>query len=167
MRSHARTRSTSPSRRAPTSISRSLRPTAPPSASTSANGAMPRSRQRVPSSSDGDMVAPMRPTDESSTPAISPDAVLVRAREVRVRLTDEDEIGLDVGGDQLHAPRVALALLDAFSTPRRVGEVLASITGGDERRLEAEACVASMVRNGVLVVPEERAALGTRGWVRP
>jgi hypothetical protein len=114
------------------------------------------------------MVPPMRPDDPTSTPAIAPATVLVRAREVRIRLTDEDEIGLDGGGDQLHAPRIALALLDAFATPRRVSDVLAGIAGGgEERRLEAEGCVSSMVRNGVLVLPEERAALGTRGWVRP
>jgi precorrin-6B methylase 2 len=104
----------------------------------------------------------------SAEDAIGPETVLVRVREVRVRLTDEDEIGLDVGGDQLHAPRIALALLDAFAAPRRVGEVLDAVAiAGAEQRLEAQECVDDMVRNGVLVVPEERAALRTRGWVRP
>jgi hypothetical protein len=97
-----------------------------------------------------------------------PDTVLVRVREVRVRLTDEDEVGLDVGAEQLHAPRIALALLDAFATPRPVHEVLEALAAtGAEERLEAEGCIDDMVRNSVLVVPEERAALGTRGWVRP
>ncbi len=104
----------------------------------------------------------------SAEDTIAPDTVLVRVREVRVRLTDEDEIGLDVGGDQLHAPRIALALLDAFAAPRPVGEVLDAVAiAGAEQRLEAQGCVDEMVRNGVLVVPEERAALRTRGWVRP
>lgn len=114
------------------------------------------------------MVRPMSPTDEPRPSSIPPETVLVRAREVRVRLTDEDEIGIDVGGEQLHAPRLALTLLDAFSSPRRVSDVLAAVAGGGaERALEAEACVSDMASNGVLVRPEERTALGTRGWVRP
>ncbi|MDB5212282.1 MAG: hypothetical protein JWO86_209 [Myxococcaceae bacterium] len=117
------------------------------------------------------MVPPMTAEDDSkvlSEPDVRPDTVLVRVREVRVRLTDEDEIGIDVGADQLHAPRVAMALLDAFATPRRVSDALAKVAGGGaEQLLEAQCCIEDMVRNGVLVVPEERAALGTRGWVRP
>lgn len=113
----------------------------------------------------------MTAEDDSEFPGqldVRPDTVLVRVREVRVRLTDEDEIGIDVGAEQLHAPRVALALLDAFATPRIVREVLDTVGGaGAEQLLEAHECLLSMVRNGVLVVPEERAALGTRGWVRP
>ncbi len=109
------------------------------------------------------MVPPM-----IADPRVTPDTVLVRVREVRVRLTDEDEIGIDIGAEQLVAPRVALALLDAFATPRRVSEVLAALAPrGDEQRLEAESCAEDMVRNGVLVNPEARASLGTRGWVRP
>lgn len=110
----------------------------------------------------------MIPRDATKAPTIASDAVLVRAREVRVRLTDEDEIGLDVGGDQLQAPRIALLLLDAFSAPRSVGEVLGTLAHlGAERQLEAQACVNEMARSAVLVHPEARAALGARGWVRP
>ncbi len=117
------------------------------------------------------MVRPMVAEDDSevgNSPDVRPDTVLVRVREVRVRLTDEDEIGIDVGAEQLHAPRVALALLDAFATPKRVSEVLDAVTSaGAEQRLEAHESIESLVRNGVLVVPEQRAALSTRGWVRP
>ncbi|MDB4937986.1 MAG: hypothetical protein JWP87_4958, partial [Labilithrix sp.] len=118
------------------------------------------------------MVPPMTPHDPPAPldgrKAIAPDTVLVRAREVRVRLTDEDEIGVDIGGEQLHAPRIALALLDAFATPRPVAEALALVAReGTERRLEAETCLDDLARNGVLVAPEERTALATRGWVRP
>lgn len=113
----------------------------------------------------------MSPKHETDELAISPDKVLVRVREVRVRLTDEDEIGIDAGGEQHRAPRVALQLLDAFATPRPVGEVLAAIAasgiGHGERQLEVETCIADMVHSGVLVIPEERSALAARGWVRP
>jgi hypothetical protein len=117
------------------------------------------------------MVRPMTAEDDSEVRRelhLRPDTLLVRVREIRVRLTDEDEIGIDVGADQLHAPRVALALLDAFATPRRVRDALAAVaSGGAEQRLEAQGCIEDMVRNGVLVEPEARASLGTRGWVRP
>jgi len=104
----------------------------------------------------------------SDDDAIAPETVLVRVREVRVRLTDEDEVGVDIGGDQLHAPRIALALLDAFAAPRRVADVLDAVaSAGAEQRLEAQECIDDMARNGVLVAPEERDALRTRGWVRP
>lgn len=117
------------------------------------------------------MVPPMTAEADSESQDeldLRPETVLVRVREIRVRLTDEDEIGIDVGADQLHAPRVALALLDAFATPKTMREVLDTVGGaGAEQLLEAHECIDNMVRNGVLVVPEERASLGTRGWVRP
>jgi predicted RNA methylase len=111
------------------------------------------------------MVPAMTPQDE---PSLSRETVLVRVREVLVRMSDEDEVGIDVGGDRLFAPRVALALLDAFATPRSVDEVLkATVVGGAERQLEAFSCVEELARNGILVAPEERSALRTRGWVKP
>lgn len=111
--------------------------------------------------------AEARPRSEGRTFAVTAEAVLVRAREIRIFLSDEDEIGIDVRGDRLHAPRVALLLLDAFATPRAAGEVLAQAGGGAERQSEARTCLENLVRHGVLVAPEERAALGTRGWVKP
>ena len=92
--------------------------------------------------------------------------MLVRAREVRVRLSDEDEV--IVGGEQLHAPRVALTLLDAFSfaAQRERGP-----RGGRRRRRraarEAETCVERhRSQRRPRRSADERAALGTRGWVR-
>jgi len=103
--------------------------------------------------------------------ARSPDTVLVRAREVLVKLSDEDEVGIDLQGDRFHAPRVALALLDAFSKPRTVAEVLAQLSanggGGAEQQSEASTCIERLADNGVLVPPSKRTALGTRGWVKP
>jgi hypothetical protein len=99
---------------------------------------------------------------------IAPETILVRARELLVKLNDEDEIGIDLLGDRFHAPRVALALLDAFATPHTVGEVLAQhASAGAERQSEAKSCIEHLARNGVLVGPEHRAALGARGWVKP
>jgi hypothetical protein len=117
------------------------------------------------------MVAAMAPKNDHGdvpTTELTPDTTLVRAREVLVKLTDEDEIGIDLGGDRFHAPRVALSLLDAFATPRTVAEVLGQLAiGGAERRLEASNCIELLARDGVLVRPDRRDALGTRGWVKP
>lgn len=114
----------------------------------------------------------MAPNDDRGDPpsstTITAATVLVRAREVLVKLSDEDEIGIDLQGDRFHAPRVALAILDAFSSPRAVGEVLAQVSsGGAEQRSEASSCIENLARNGVLVAPERRAPLGARGWVKP
>lgn len=115
----------------------------------------------------------MAPNDDSgdqasSTTRITPATVLVRAREVLVKLSDEDEVGIDLQGDRFHAPRVALSILDAFATPRSIDEVLAQVSsGGAEQRSEASSCIEHLARNGVIVPPDERAALGTRGWVKP
>jgi hypothetical protein len=114
------------------------------------------------------MVPAMTHETVAQRATIMSDTVLVRVREVLLRLTDEDEIGVDIRGERLVAPRIALTLLDAFATPRAVGEVLASIgSEGAERRMEAMTCIEDMVRNGILVAPEERTALRTRGWVKP
>ena len=117
-------------------------------------------------------VPAMPPKDDTgeapSTPPITGDTVLVRVREVLMRLSDEDEIGIDLDGDRFHAPRVALAVLDAFATPRTVDDVLGAISsGGAERGLEARNCIEHLVRNGILVAPDQRTALGARGWVKP
>jgi hypothetical protein len=110
----------------------------------------------------------MTANDAADAGALAPDTILVRARTVLVRLTEEDEIGIDVGGERLLAPRVALAVLDAFASPRSVGEVLGTLgSGGAEEWLEASTCILRLAHNGVLVAPGDRAALGTRGWVRP
>jgi predicted RNA methylase len=115
----------------------------------------------------------MAPKNESgetttTTPPVGPDTILVRVRELLMRLSDEDEVGIDVEGDRMKAPRVALAVLDAFATPRTVRDVLAAVSsGGAERGLEASSCIEELVRNGVLVAPNQRDALGKRGWVKP
>lgn len=106
--------------------------------------------------------------DEIDDASISPGRVLVRARKVLVHLSDEDEIGIEIEGERVVAPRVALSLLDAFATPHALREVLATIAnGGAQEAQEAASCVVELVRSGILVDPQARDALGTRGWVKP
>ena len=117
------------------------------------------------------MVASM-PSEHASgrTPPAppAPETVLVRAREVIVRLAEEDEIAVDIGGERFVAPRVALAILDAFATPRTVKEVVAAVAAaGSERSHEALDCIAELLENAVLVAPEKRAGITTRGWMKP
>jgi len=98
-----------------------------------------------------------------------PDAMLVRAQDVLVRLSNEDEVIVEIYGERHLAPRVALTVLDAFSVPRTVKEVLASIhTAGTEHAAEVANCIDDLVDRGGLVDPATRGGEdATHGWVRP
>jgi hypothetical protein len=110
----------------------------------------------------------MSSPDESYSPAFAYDTVLVRTADVLVRLTNEDEVGLDLDGERLLAPRVALAILDAFSAPRTIADALRSIpSSGPAQTVEITTCIEDLVDRGVLVVPDALGEGATRGWVRP
>ncbi|MDB4946864.1 MAG: hypothetical protein JWP97_6398 [Labilithrix sp.] len=97
-----------------------------------------------------------------------PDQTLVRAQDVLVRLTNEDEVGIELYGERHLAPRVAMTILDAFSVPRTVKEVMASLpASGTEHWVELATCIADLADRGVLVDPADRGEEATRGWVRP
>ena len=100
----------------------------------------------------------MPANDDPDGAPLAPDEVLVRAREVLLRLSDADEINLDLAGERLVVARVALEILDLFATPRRVGEVLAKVAGdlSSERAAEATTCIRDLARSGVLVAPGKR-----------
>ena len=94
--------------------------------------------------------------------------MLVRAQDVLVRLTNEDEVGIDIDGERHLAPRVALTILDAFSVPRSIKEVLASMpSSGVEHSVEISTCIEDLADRGILVDPASRGEEATRGWVRP
>lgn len=97
------------------------------------------------------------------------DTMLVRAQDVLVRLSNEDEVIVEIFGERHLAPRVALTVLDAFSVPRSVKEVLASIpTAGVEHATEIATCIDDLVDRGGLVDPSARGSdEATYGWVRP
>jgi type II protein arginine methyltransferase len=108
-------------------------------------------------------------TDGAAATLVSPDTMLVRAQDVIVRLSNEDEVGIEVNGERYLAPRVALTVLDAFSIPRLVSEVLASLPKhGTEHGVEISTCIDDLVDRGVLVDPSVRGEdEATYGWVRP
>jgi precorrin-6B methylase 2 len=96
------------------------------------------------------------------------ESLLVRSPDVLVRLTNDDEVGIELDGESHLAPRVALVVLDAFSVPRTVGEVLASLpSSGPEHAAELSICIEDLVDRGVLVDPARAGDQATRGWVRP
>lgn len=102
------------------------------------------------------------------TPALAPDTLLVRAPDVRVHLTDDDEMSIDAGGERVHAPRVALRLLDAFARPRTLASALAEIGGpGPEHFIEASTVALQLVRASILVLPGERERARASGFVKP
>lgn len=113
----------------------------------------------------------MTKADESQAaapPQTAGETPLVRAQGVIVRLTNEDEVGIEIDGDHHVAPRVALTILDAFSAPRLPSDVLASVPKtGAQHTNELATCIEDLTDRGILVDPSARADETTRGWVRP
>jgi hypothetical protein len=110
----------------------------------------------------------MPPNDRADAAQVGPDTMLVRVQDVLVRLTNEDQVGIEIDGERHFAPRVALAILDAFSVPRSVKEVLASLPAlGLEHSVELSTCIEVLADRGILVDPASRGEEATRGWVRP
>jgi hypothetical protein len=96
------------------------------------------------------------------------DSLLVRAPEVIVRLTDDDEVTLEVGGERFDAPRIAVAVLDAFTRPRTVADVLEGLApNGPEQFLEASGVIVQLQRAGILSGPGAHLRPRARGYVRP
>ena len=77
----------------------------------------------------------MSPDDRGEGAERDADSMLVRAPDVLVRLTNDDEVGIERDGESHLAPRVAIAVLDAFSVPRTVRDVLASLPSSGSRRV--------------------------------
>jgi len=110
----------------------------------------------------------MSADERGETAHIDADTMLVRSPDVLVRLTNDDEVGIEREGESHLAPRVALAVLDAFSVPRSVREVLASLpSSGPEHAAELSICIEDLADRGILVDPALAVDQGTRGWVRP
>jgi precorrin-6B methylase 2 len=112
----------------------------------------------------------MCPADDApETAQVGPDTMLVRAQDVLVRLSNEDQVGIEIDGERHLAPRVALTVLDAFAVPRSVKDVLASLPrSGTEHGAELSTCIDDLVDRGILVDPSARGEdEATHGWVRP
>jgi hypothetical protein len=100
---------------------------------------------------------------------LDPDATLVRAASVVVRLGDSDVVRIDLGGRTLAVPSAALAVLDAFEQPRTIRDVLAELASrGREHFIELSTTLMHLVQAGVLCTPDERRKNTAKlGFVRP
>ncbi len=98
--------------------------------------------------------------------AITPDTVLVRARDVSVRLGDADDVLIARGESRLQASPHALGLLHAFANAKKVSEVLEAEAAGPEHWIELTTAIMQLFRAGVLHAPGADA--GTpRGFAKP
>lgn len=100
--------------------------------------------------------------------ALSPDTVLVRAPELKLRLSDDEVLRVETEGGQVALPSVALSLLAMFERPMAVGQALGSVAAlGPEHFVELSEAIILLHRAGVLHVPGERPAVRARGFVSP
>lgn len=97
---------------------------------------------------------------------VTPDTVLVRARDVIVRLGDADNVSIMRGEDSFEATPHALAVLHAFGHPRTVADVLAVAASGPQHWIELSSTVLQLAKAGVLRAPGESDA-APQGFARP
>lgn len=98
--------------------------------------------------------------------ALSPNAVLVRARDVVVRLGDADFVQILHGDKRVETTPNALLVLHAFAHPRKVAEVLGAAATGPEHWIELSSTVVQLARVGILRAPGDEAA-APEGFAKP
>lgn len=104
----------------------------------------------------------------SGSSGLDRDTLLVRASEVVLRLTDDDDVTLELAGEKIRAPKIAVAILDAFAQPRRLGDVLPMVSPqGVEQFIEASSVVLQLERAGALHPPGAQSRPKSRGYVKP
>ena len=97
---------------------------------------------------------------------VTPDTVLVRARDVVVRLGDADNVSIVRGETSFEATPHALAVLHAFAHPCTVAAVLAGTASGPQHWIELSSTVVQLAKAGVLRPPGSDDA-APRGFARP
>ena len=95
-----------------------------------------------------------------------PTTVLVRVRDVTVKLGDADNVFVVCGEETLEATPHALALLHAFAHPRAVAEVLDGTATGPEHWIELSSTLLQLATAGLLRPPGDDGA-AARGFARP
>lgn len=100
------------------------------------------------------------------TSSLRPDTLLVRSRDVVVRLGHGDQVAVMAGEEPLETTPHALAILLAFAQPRTVADVLATTGAGPEPWLEAPKTILELARIGALRTPGEEDE-NPRGYARP
>ncbi|MBS2016684.1 MAG: 50S ribosomal protein L11 methyltransferase [Deltaproteobacteria bacterium] len=104
----------------------------------------------------------------SESPSLDRDTLLVRAPHVVVHLTDDDSVTLELGGESVSFPKMAVAILDAFAQPARLGDVLARLAfEGPEHFIEASSVALQLESAGALHAPGAQSRARARGYVKP
>jgi len=99
---------------------------------------------------------------------LAPDTLLVRAPDITLRLREDDEVTIDAGGERARAPKISVAVLDAFAKPRSLGSALAELAkSGPEQFIEISSVVVQLARAGILAPPGTQPRARTRGYVKP
>jgi SAM-dependent methyltransferase len=98
--------------------------------------------------------------------AVTPRTILVRARDLEVRLRDSDDISVTRGEARVQTTVHALAILSAFSHPRPVAEVLESATIGSQDWIDLSSAIQQLAAAGILIEPGAPDAL-PRGYAQP
>lgn len=102
----------------------------------------------------------------TNAPSVSPDTVLVRARDVVVRLGDADNVAIVRGDESFETTPHALTVLHAFAHPRTVADVLNGSASGPQHWIELSSTVLQLANAGVLRTPGHDDA-PPQGFARP
>ena len=99
-------------------------------------------------------------------PDVSRDTVLLRRPDLTIQLTSSGEVQIAEGGAACVAGPHALAILDAFSEPRTLGEAVADLTARGARDFAMlTTTILELASQGVLTVPGAKPTLGDEmGW---
>lgn len=105
---------------------------------------------------------------DSPSLSLAADTLLVRADGLVVRLDDAEHLAIELDGELVVAPPLALDVLALFRLPRSVGEAIAALArAGQEDFIETSTVLLQLARAGILRSPHERVARALRGYVRP
>jgi hypothetical protein len=96
---------------------------------------------------------------------MTPETVLVRRRDLEIRIGDADDVVIGKGEDAVSSPH-ALVILDAFAHPRTIAGFLETAAASPEHWIELSSSVVQLARAGVLVKPGASEA-PPRGFAQP
>lgn len=104
-----------------------------------------------------------------AAPLITPETLLVRRRDIRLRLGDADHVEIECSDGRMVSVPHALAILEAFAHPRKLADALEGAAASPEHWIELSSAVVQLARAGALVTPSAStgAEAAPRGFARP
>jgi len=97
---------------------------------------------------------------------VGPRTILVRARDLEVRLGDSDDVRISRGDVHVQTTTHALNVLAAFTHPRALGEVLDGAVAGSQDWIELSSAVHQLAKAGILIEPGTPDTV-PRGYAQP